>query len=287
MNWKLLVLCVGVSACDGRFAFDVPSEEPVALPSVPDLVSEQDASILPEPALDGGYFPGPTPRTPETQSAVPTVVLTAMPTVVPTVVPTVAPVDAGSSEPIPDPTMMPDASLPPMSGACRDDSDCGLSTLHCDYQTGLCFECVQDEDCAPLGAGRCDVALHRCVECGVGQDCPDGFSCDPTSRSCLPECEYDEDCPDSAHECEYLRGLCIQCDQDWECEDDGLPYCGLGGASCVECREDFHCGAPLLCDALLGRCVECRHAIDCESGASCDPSSRECVRPSVMDARSL
>ncbi|MES1185467.1 MAG: hypothetical protein ABUL60_16770, partial [Myxococcales bacterium] len=85
----------------------------------------------------------------------------------------------------------------PASGGgapCARDADCALGSLHCDQQSGLCFECVADADCGALGLSRCDAALHRCVECGVDQDCQTGFVCELTIRRCAQACAADNAC---------------------------------------------------------------------------------------------
>src|SRR5205085_5618127 len=74
--------------------------------------------------------------------------------------------------------------------SCTDDTQCGLSTLHCDRLSGDCVPCLVDSDC-PGAHRRCDGALHRCVECGLSSDCAATSTCNPTTHTCVRLCDGD------------------------------------------------------------------------------------------------
>jgi len=171
---------------------------------------------------------------------------------------------------------------------CDQDSECGLTTLHCDTATATCVPCTTDDHCAALGIGRvrCDTAAHRCIECGLDEDCGQGRGCrnhhcvtlcssEGASASCplaTPYCESDDD-----------AGFCIQCGDDLPQACSGAaaagPICGRLG-TCVACQSDPDCRAPTAhCETFAGRCVQCLGSKDCAAGTVCDPATNQCVPP--------
>lgn len=174
-------------------------------------------------------------------------------------------------------------------GGCDQDSECGLSSLHCDTASATCVECTADEHCAALGTTRvrCDTAANRCVECGLDADCGQGRGC--RSHHCVTVCDKEgvnATCPVAAPYCEEDDlGFCVQCGDDVPdaCASTSSPgpICNRLG-TCVACQSNTDCKAPTpRCETFSGRCVACVSAKDC-SGATaiCDPTSNRCVPPS-------
>ena len=163
---------------------------------------------------------------------------------------------------------------------CARDADCPLASLRCDVQSGVCFECVADDDCRARGLSRCDAALHRCVECGIDQDCQSGFACDLTTRACAQSCIDDDACPAAAHGCDETRLICVECEVD---DDDGCalypdrPYCLVPGNRCAECLVNADCAPALHCDNITGKCLGCRDSRDCAAAQACEPVGHLCV----------
>ena len=178
---------------------------------------------------------------------------------------------------IPAPDVAPDGGAPALPLRCTTEADCPFASLHCDVQSGGCYECIQDGDCEGT-APHCEADLHRCVECTGSRDCPAGLACDATTHRCLASCTDEYECPTSAPECDERRGVCVACDEDAECRGVGSAnYCALDGSRCVECRSDLHCGPGTSCDPIEGRCVACRSSADCDAGRVCDPATHECL----------
>ena len=102
---------------------------------------------------------------------------------------------------------------------CTRDTDCGLSSLHCDSFSGACVACTADIHCGQ-GARRCDSALHRCIECGSQLDCASGQVCEAMTHRCVPSCVDNgaPSCPPTAPTCEPQLGLCVECQGDADCD---------------------------------------------------------------------
>jgi hypothetical protein len=162
--------------------------------------------------------------------------------------------------------------------SCASDVDCPVPSLHCDVQSGGCFECIVDSDCSEQLGHRCD-ALHRCSACLVDEDCELGATCDRVTRRCLERCHDLDDCALGAHYCDERREVCVVCTRDQECRERERPYCAAGGAECVQCRENDQCGPFAYCDLDSGSCVGCRDSNDCLPPTFCDPSFHECSLP--------
>ena len=173
-------------------------------------------------------------------------------------------------------------------GGCDQDSECGLSTWHCDTTTATCVQCLSDDHCAALGIGRvrCDTAAHRCIECGADDDCGQGRVC--RAHHCVTLCNAEgtsASCPSSAPYCESDddSGFCVQCGDDLPQACNGAavagPICGRLGM-CIACQSDTDCHAPTAhCETFSGRCVECVANKDCSGGTVCDPAANRCVSP--------
>ncbi|HVV49434.1 MAG TPA: hypothetical protein VHO06_07240 [Polyangia bacterium] len=81
--------------------------------------------------------------------------------------------DAGSPPPAakdagPPPPKAKDAGPPPMTG-CTGKGGCS-GGLVCNAATGLCVECLVDDDCKGK-TKLCDLSTLTCVGCGPGDDC--------------------------------------------------------------------------------------------------------------------
>ena len=176
------------------------------------------------------------------------------------------------------------------STLCTGDSDCPLSTLHCDPGSGQCVACTADAQCLALGLGlaRCDSTTHRCIGCFTAPDCATGLVC--SSSHCVTPCTGTTICPASAPHCEGDVGFCVACDESGTISEDGLPACGTTGTSgpicnraigqCVACLVDSSCGGSTpRCNTYAGKCVACLSSADCTTAAApvCDPVSNQCV----------
>jgi len=171
---------------------------------------------------------------------------------------------------------------------CDQDSECGLTTLHCDTASATCVPCTNDDHCAALGIGRirCDTAAHRCIECGLDQDCGQGRGC--RFHHCVTLCNAEgpsTSCPSAAPYCEADddSGYCVQCGDDLPQACSGAavagPICGRPGM-CFGCQADADCHSPTgRCETFGGRCVECLGSKDCAPGTVCDPATNQCVPP--------
>jgi hypothetical protein len=189
-------------------------------------------------------------------------------------------VDAGAADDAGDAGARSNA---PDGGGCTSDSDCKLSSPHCDANSGQCVACVTDSQCTQLGLQRCDSTLDppRCVQCGNDADCGPGKACQPATHQCVPACTSDQMCPENASHCDE-HGLCVACVNDDDC------YTGRGGpmescdqtiGECVQfqCTTDLECPPMSVCDTNANRCVGCRTNFDCAINAVCDTASGQCI----------
>lgn len=167
------------------------------------------------------------------------------------------------------------------AGGCAADSDCRLTTLHCDVAQGrTCVECTTDTHCTRTGAPRCDLSLRRCVACLATTDCATGQRC--LGARCISTCSDGSGAPCPAGtKCE--SGLCAACeaDDDLVCPSTGTPlYCLASPPICVGCRTDADClGGTPRCDPVRRACVACISSADCSGGSAafCDPGTGTCV----------
>lgn len=157
---------------------------------------------------------------------------------------------------------------------CKVDSDCPLSDLHCDTQSGRCVACIASDDCHDLNFSVCSLTSHQCVQCNVDPDCPGG-RCEPTTHRCIPSCADGGACPSSLPMCK--SGDCFQCYSSAYC-GGYRPYCDPAVGQCVQCIDDGDCGGMHpRCDRSAGRCVQCLSSSGCEPWEACDPESHSCV----------
>ncbi len=148
-----------------------------------------------------------------------------------------------------------------------DGEDVGDTETDAEEDVGP-VACDADTDC---GASQyCDSAADPalCAE-GCREDgCPDGSTCDLTSRACVEDprgdCAEDRDCP---------RGdICVL-------DGDGLGTCVEG------CRDDDDCVGQLTCLVETNQCVAgpCDEATDCPPGEFCDLDAGFCRAGCVAD----
>ena len=167
----------------------------------------------------------------------------------------------------------------PPNGGCASDSDCRLSTLHCDTTSGQCVPCVDDTQCTTPGFPRCDSALHECVQCGVDGDCPPGQVCEPTSHRCVSPCSDAGRCPPTAPMCN-MHGLCVGCYDNQQCAFSPTGHvCDPASGQCVQCVNDDQCNYDnkRRCCRALGECVGCLTSNDCSDNGVCDPTTHDCI----------
>jgi hypothetical protein len=184
--------------------------------------------------------------------------------------------------------------LPPLSPACKSDSEC--RGKRCDPLNG-CVDCLFDsqcskgsqctagkceskitctsaKDCAAPDAGAgtsktpaCDVFAHECVRCVVDMDCAKNEFC--SEHQCQPftPCVNTLDCP-SDKVCNRMLGRCVGCVTGADCGD--------ANAMCVEstcvasCVSDKECASlGRLCDVKAGHCVQCVQQVDCPGVYHC------------------
>jgi hypothetical protein len=164
---------------------------------------------------------------------------------------------------------------------CASDSDCRLSTLHCDTASHRCVACLVDLQCeAPLP--RCDNDLHQCVNCLLGTDCSGGEVCDAIAHRCMRSCADGGACPSYAPHCSPPRWVCVECQNSGDCANSPAGHvCDVAAGKCVSCVAGTSCPSDRPhCDRRSGRGVQCLSSADCAHDEPlCDPVSHECVGP--------
>jgi Cys-rich repeat protein len=162
--------------------------------------------------------------------------------------------------------------------SCTRDTECPVSTQHCDPVSGQCVACVDDSQCTQTGLPRCDSALHRCVQCGSDVDCTSGEVCEPMSRECVHSCADGGVCPQNAPLCNQARGICFGCGADEDCASVAPgTVCDTSSGQCVQCTADSQCptSSPR-CDLTKDLCVGCLTNADCGGHGYCDPVKQAC-----------
>jgi hypothetical protein len=170
------------------------------------------------------------------------------------------------------------------NGGCSRDSDCILTSLHCDPNSGQCVGCVGNQQCrAPTP--YCEPTLQRCVECGAPGECRTGV-CQMTTHECVAACTSDADCPLFCSP----RGFCVECVGDQNCPPGRgstltQGRCDLNIGQCAECMSptgtsSLQCPNDRpICDPTTDRCVECLRSFDCPPNWVCDPNDDRCDGP--------
>ena len=136
--------------------------------------------------------------------------------------------------------------------ACQSHRNCPESAPACDLPSGRCGPCTTQEACLGRATPHCDPASGACLECLNASHCTrdDRTICSPRGR-CV-ECLVPDDgvCEDAAEKCSDELGECAV-----PCANEGgndcpasEPFCYLAiGGFCVECTENRHCGAGVVC----------------------------------------
>ncbi|MGH7439271.1 MAG: hypothetical protein ACRENE_26595 [Polyangiaceae bacterium] len=169
------------------------------------------------------------------------------------------------------------AEAAPGRRGCTVDTDCPLSSLHCDTFSGApgqCVACIKSEQCHDPSFPVCDYDLKECVECVGDGDCPGG-RCEMTTHRCIPSCLDAGTCPGNLY---CKRGECIECD-DINAYCRSYDVCNTNIGQCVQCIDDRDCysySSHPKCDQTAGRCVECVTSSGCEPWEVCDPESHTC-----------
>jgi len=137
---------------------------------------------------------------------------------------------------------------------CAAESDCTeLGLGRCDPDRHRCVACLTAADCAN-GFG-CDTLASRCLHaCKTRSDCPaDAHGCDEQRGVCY-ECDEDRECAKSAlgPVCAIDGSGCVHCRSDADCPDQ---HCDQLVGRCVECRDWHDCDSGL-CDPATSVCTK-------------------------------
>lgn len=133
-------------------------------------------------------------------------------------------------------------------------------------------DCGEDETCAP--DGTCQPG--DCTETG----CVNGYACDPTTMSCLPEnpaaCGEDDDCAELGTGYKCVSGTCTAPED--QCFDG--TQCGAGqvcaDGKCTDaCEDDGDCSPSWSCDTDKGICSVPKQP--CEITSDCGSADLVCV----------
>ena len=119
--------------------------------------------------------------------------------------------------------------------------------LHCEPQSGRCYECVTDAHCP---GGRCNPATRACVECLDHPDCPPGRPECTKNHECIAACTND------------CTGGQIKCDpQDLEPPIRFLVCGDFDEDSCLEFGDPQSCPSHMSCESDACVCDD-----ECEEG---------------------
>src|SRR5687768_11080630 len=95
----------------------------------------------------------------------------------------------------------------PDGGGCGPDQECA-DGLAC--QDGTCISrCSDGGDCQ---RGACDVISGLCVDCLRQEDCGDGLVCNEFTNRCVEPvlgCTSDDEC--GGLRCDTIKGACVEC----------------------------------------------------------------------------
>jgi hypothetical protein len=180
--------------------------------------------------------------------------------------------------------------------ACVADSDCGDAARcvgnrcvaecdaaspcdeedapMCDALSGVCVDCVRDEDCEE-DSPFCDPERLACTECRSNADC------DAEHPRCVlgqcARCIQNTDCP-SGEVCTDDLECEATCTTAEDCSDASKPVCDTTQHVCVECLDDSACTrSPEKPVCIEQRCMECRTAADCPPEERVCTDDNECA----------
>jgi hypothetical protein len=145
----------------------------------------------------------------------------------------------------------------------------------------LFTNCTSDNDCTGAANQKCDTDIGKCV--AATTVCSPGQTCDPRTRSCVPECATDDQCKARlgdgficlqracrpANECTKDE----QCSIDQFCLKDSANPNGIGRCA-PTCQTDVNCPIGHRCVAGAGgrkSCVNsCADNSDCQLNEICN-----------------
>jgi hypothetical protein len=186
---------------------------------------------------------------------------------------------------------------------CEDHADCPLGE-YCDAETGTCelSDTCNSREC---GAGwECD-DRNTCVPqpCDDHDECVEGSYCEEDSGSCIPteRCDDEGQCSAEGYECDFSRDTCVpegeypgSCGGEITCDEEA-PACDNGEAPLIkdgcftgECLAVDQCDvAPTQCEYIPeeGMCIDAEHCravingYDCtntETGEECRDGDTDC-----------
>lgn len=164
------------------------------------------------------------------------------------------------------------AESEPNSGGCGPLQACA-GDLVC--QEGTCLaRCQSVDDCE---SGICDIGTGLCLECLSNEDCGNGLVCNQFTNRCVVAslgCTNDAECGDLR--CDTAKGACVDCLGASDCAAGA--QCDIDTATCITpqgCGSDSDC-SDSVCDPNKSECVECYTAAHCASGV-CDTITSTCV----------
>jgi hypothetical protein len=166
----------------------------------------------------------------------------------------------------------PPADIAPPGGQCSDTQPCANGQVCAD---GACVQPCTPTSCA---TGFCNPASGLCVECIDDDDCGAERLCNTFTNLCqqpVPGCVDDSDC-DGGQLCDTIKGSCVGCLDNGDC--GGGQACDQITRECVSqagCVTDGDC-AGAVCEPTDRVCVECFTGAHCASG-QCDSVSNTCL----------
>jgi len=136
------------------------------------------------------------------------------------------------------------------NGYCDIDSGCDSNQYcidknpdkpACNMNSGICYECIKNENCTDNTKPYCNTLRHICQStesddiCMTDSDCGINKRCDieVSPHECvdmLETCTSDSDCQNSKH-CDTTNGVCVMCLNDSQCTEAGST-CNLNTKTC-------------------------------------------------------
>ncbi len=172
-----------------------------------------------------------------------------------------------------DPDTICDPSTKRCRRGCKSDADCPTDKKHCDPQSKLCLECLENAHC--IGGQIC--RQNKCVNCSKDTDCKKGDICDDTNKVCRAGCRKDVDCSVGQH-CDPKAFLCFECVDNSHCTNGKV----CKNHKCDDCASDADCSNNLHCAKRDKRCHECTDTSHCSNGKVClaDNTCGPCTKDS-------
>jgi hypothetical protein len=171
-----------------------------------------------------------------------------------------------------------------IDGDCETGETCNMTTYTCEAEQ---TNCSSNADCVGAAAGEiCDTVSGLCVECLVDENCETGEVCNMTTYTCELEqtgCTSNADCvgdPAGAI-CNTTSGDCVECMIDDNCGTGEV--CNMTTYTCeleqTGCTSNADCmGDPAgaICNTTSGECVECMMDSNCTDGEVCNMTTYTC-----------